>query len=130
MENLEQLLKMVEKNFTEKDKREKFEYEYKNNVFEVLTMTRKEKMDFVFSFHDDKKNAAAFYEWMKPCIYKSFQLKELAIKAKEEGYIKTYYEIVDFLFDPEDMTKIMKFIVKINNMSNFSNEVNDFQKKQ
>lgn len=129
MENLEQLLKRVEKNFTEKDKREKVEYVYKDNTFEVLTMTRKEKMDFVFSYKGDKKNVAAFYEWMKPFIYKSFQLKELALKAKEEGYIKTYYEIVDFLFDPEDLTKIMKFIAEINNMSNFSNEVNDFQKK-
>ena len=130
MENLEKLLKTVEKNFTDKDKREKFEYVYNDNTFEVLTLTRKEKMDLMFSFSGDKTSQKDVYEWMKPCIYKTFQLKELAIRAKEEGYINTYYEIIDFLFEPEDFGNILSFIFKINNLKNFSKEVNELQKKQ
>ena len=129
MENFEKLLKRVEKNFLEKDERKKVEYTYKDMNFEVLTFNRAEKAELLFSWSGEEHNLKAAYNWMKPWIYKAFQLKELAIKAKEEGYIKTYYEVMDYLFDPEDIPIIIDFIAKINDMKNMTKEVNELQKK-
>lgn len=130
MENLEKLLRKIEKNFTEKDKRQKVEFVYKGDTYEVLTMTRAEKMDLIFSFMGNHKNLKEVYQWMKPLIYKSFQLKDVALKAKDEGYIRTYYEVVDYLFEPEDLSEIMQFISKINNLEKITEEANELQKKQ
>ena len=129
MENLEKMLKRVEKNFLEKNERKKVEYTYKDMSFEVLTFNRAEKAELLFSWVGGEYNLKDVYMWLKPWIYKAFQLKDIAVKAKEEGYIKTYYEVIDYLFDPEDIPKIMEFIAKINDMKNITKEVNELQKK-
>lgn len=66
----------------------------------------------------------------KPVIYKSFQLKEAAVEAKERGFIKSYYDVVDMLFEPPDIIKIIEFLLKANNLQNFKNEELAFEKKQ
>ncbi len=129
MANLDKLLKKIEKNYNEKDKKEIFEYIYGDETFEVLSLNRAEKAEFIFSYKGKNQTFKEAYEWFKPWIYKSFQLKETAILAKENGYIKTFYEVVDMLFEPEDILSIMKFIYKINDLGNFTDEVNKLQKK-
>lgn len=130
MKNLEQLLKKVEKNYTYKNKREKTEFTLNGEIYEVLTLTRDEKFDLMFSRHKDFKTYKDIYEWIKPFIYKTYQLKELALKAKEEGYINTYLEVVDMLFEADSIPLIVEHLFEINNLQTFKNEVLKLQKKQ
>ena len=130
MKNLEQLLKKVEKNYTDKNKREKSEFTLNGEIYEVVTLTRDEKFDLMFSRHKDLKTYKDIYEWIKPFVYKSFQLKDLALKAKEEGYINTYLEVVDMLFEVDSIPLIVNYLFEINNLQAFKNEVIELQKKQ
>ena len=54
---------------------------------------------------------------MKPFIYRALDLSQLATKAKEEGYIKSYYDVIDALFEPAEIFEIIAFIMKINNIT-------------
>ena len=94
MQNLENILKKVEENYHAKDKKEKTEFNLKGETYEVILLNRLEKADLIFSKQNGNfKNLKEIYEWLKPVIYKSFQLKEAVIKAKEKGFITSYYEI-------------------------------------
>lgn len=132
MKNVENLLNQIEANYLSKNKKEKFSLEIKNEIFEVEGLTRSEKLDLMFSLKTSEKgNFGEIYEWMKPVIYKSLKLKDVALKAKENGYIKTYLEVIEMLFEPEDILKIMEFIIEKNNLNPravFQEEV-EFQKK-
>lgn len=130
MENLEELLKTVEKNFLDKDKKETVNFTLRGKEYEVLLFTRSEKAEMYFSKKRNMNEMKEIYEWIKPFIYKAFQLKEVAKKAKEEGYINTYYEIVDMLFEPEDIPLIVDFIFKANRMEHYEKEEIELQKKQ
>ena len=132
MKNVENLLNQIEANYLSKNKKEKFSLEIKNEIFEVEGLTRSEKLDLMFSLKTSEKgNFGEIYEWMKPVIYKSLKLKDVALKAKENGYIKTYLEVIEMLFEPEDILKIMEFIIEKNNLNPkavFKEKV-EFQKK-
>ena len=130
MKNLEQLLKKVEKNYTDKNKREKVDFNLNGEIYEVLTLTRDEKFNLMFSKNKDFKTLKDIYDWVKPFIYKSFQLKDLALKAKEEGYINTYLEVVDMLFEADNIPLIIGYLFEINNLHAFKNEALELQKKQ
>ena len=54
---------------------------------------------------------------MKPFIYKALDLKELAVRAKEAGYITSYYDVVEALFQPEEIVEIIAFLAEINNVT-------------
>lgn len=129
MGNLDKLLKKIEKNYFNKDKREKSTLTIKDIEYEVVTLTRGEKSDLFFSQTKELKTMKDIYKWLQPFIYKSLQLKDIANKAKEEGYINSYYEIIDLLFDVNEISEIIKHIFKINNLENYKNEVLEFQKK-
>ena len=132
MENIENLLKKIEENYQNKNVRKKTTIEIKGSIFEVEGLTGSEKLNLMFSIKTGGKgNFGEVYEWMKPIIYKSLNLKDIAIKAKENGYIKTYLEVIEMLFEPEDILKIMEFIIEENNLNPkavFQEEV-EFQKK-
>lgn len=130
MENLDKLLRKVEKNYSDKEKRETSTLTIKDSDYEVVTLTRSEKSDLFFSQTKELKTMKDIYKWLQPFIYKSLQLKPLALKAKEMGYINSYYEIIDMLFEVDEIAQIVKHIFKINNLENYKNEVLDFQKKQ
>lgn len=130
MENLDKLLRKIEKNYSDKEKRETSTLTIKDNDYEVVTLTRSEKSDLFFSQTKELKTMKDIYKWLQPFIYKSLQLKPLALKAKEMGYINSYYEIIDMLFEVDEIVQIVKYIFKINNLESFKNEVLDFQKKQ
>lgn len=130
MENLDKLLRKIEKNYSDKEKRESSTLTIKDNDYEVVTLTRSEKSDLFFSQTKELKTMKDIYKWLQPFIYKSLQLKPLALKAKEMGYINSYYEIIDMLFEVDEIAQIVKYIFKINNLENYKDEVLDFQKKQ
>lgn len=131
MENLEKLLKKIEFNYHNKDKKETAEFKINDETYSVLLLNRSEKANLIFSRQNgDFNNLKEIYEWLKPVIYKSFQLKEAAVEAKERGFIKSYYDVVDMLFEPPDIIKIIEFLLKANNLQNFKNEELAFEKKQ
>lgn len=131
MENLEKLLKKIEFNYHNKDKKETAEFKINDETYNVLLLNRSEKANLIFSKQNGEfNNLKEIYEWLKPVIYKSFQLKEAAVEAKERGFIKSYYDVVDMLFEPPDIIKIIEFLLKANNLQNFKNEELAFEKKQ
>ena len=131
MENLEKLLKKIEFNYHNKDKKETAEFKINDETYNVLLLNRSEKANLIFSRQNGEfNNLKEIYEWLKPVIYKSFQLKEAAVEAKERGFIKSYYDLVDMLFEPPDIIKIIEFLLKANNLQNFKNEELAFEKKQ
>ena len=131
MENIEKLLKKIEFNYHNKDKKETAEFKINDETYNVLLLNRSEKANLIFSRQNGEfNNLKEIYEWLKPVIYKSFQLKEAAVEAKERGFIKSYYDVVDMLFEPPDILKIIEFLLKANNLQNFKNEELAFEKKQ
>lgn len=130
MNNLDKLLKKIEKNYADKDKREKHELVIKDETYEVITLTRSEKFDVFFSQDANFTTIKDVYKWLQPFIYKSLQLKDAAVKAKEEGYINSYLEVIDMLFEANEIQTIIEFILKINNLEKIKYEVIEAQKKQ
>jgi hypothetical protein len=54
---------------------------------------------------------------MKKFIYNCLNLKELAVKAKEAGLINSYYDVIEALFEPEQIIEIIAFITEINGIT-------------
>ena len=130
--NIDKLLKKVEKNALDKDKQEVKELVVGGEVYEVLTMTRKEKCDFIYSRDASKTdmNIGELVKWAKPYIYRALQLKDLAVKAIDAGYIEKYHDVVDYLFEPTEILEIIAFITEINNMTMVQEEELEEIKKQ
>lgn len=132
MANLDKLLRKIEKNKENENQTKTFNLTIGGEDFEVCTMTRKEKRDFVYAQEAStgKMTAGEIVKKMKPFIYKALNLKELAVKAKEEGYITSYYDVVEALFEPDEVLEILAFIMEINNISGetVKNEVEEIKK--
>ena len=82
-------------------------------------LTEKEKKEFVYMQQAGRISftVGEMVKMMKPFIYKSFtELPALATKAKEEGLIKSYYDIVEELFSPAELIEIIEFITDINKL--------------
>lgn len=109
MANLDLLLQKIEKNYETKEKTETEEFTVGGNTFEVRTMTRKEKSDIMFSLETGYKTKDVVQIMIKP-IYYCFNLKDLAVRAKDAGYIKNYYEVVEMLFDPIELFEIITYL--------------------
>lgn len=119
MANLDKLLRKIEQNKETENNTKTYPLEIAGEKFEVKTMTRKEKRDFVYAQEAGSANMTAgdIVKKMKPFVYKSLNLSELAVKAKDEGYIKNYYDVVEALFEPEEILEIISFITTINGIS-------------
>ena len=119
MANLDKLLRKIEKNVETENDVKTYPLEIAGEKFDVKTMTRKERRDFIYmqDATSDKFNAEALVKKMKPFIYKSLDLSQLAVKAKDAGYIKSYYDVVEALFEPTEIFEIIAFIMKINDIS-------------
>lgn len=131
MENIEKLLKKVEKNYSIKNKRETTQFDVGGETYEVLLPTRGEVAAIIFSKKiKGNETLKDLYDWLKPHIYKMFQLKELAVASIEAGFIKTHYEIIDTLFNADEIAKIIAFIMEKINPNDFLDKEIEFQKKQ
>jgi hypothetical protein len=96
-------------------------------------MTRKEKRDFIYAQEAGTANMTAgdIVKRMKPFVYKALDLAPLATKAKDEGLIKSYYDVVEALFEPEQILEIISFITTINGITseNVNEEIEDIKKQ-
>ena len=119
MANLDKLLKKIEKNKETANDVKIHQLTIGDDTFDVKTMTRSEKREFIYAQEAGKANMTAgdIIKKMKPFIYKALNLKELAVKAKDAGYINSYYDVVEALFEPEQLIEIIAFITEINNIS-------------
>ena len=133
MANLDKLLKRIEKNKETAEEIKTFPLTIAGETFEVKTMTRREKREFFYAQEAGKTNFTAgdLIRKMKPFIYKALDLKELAVKAKEQELITSYYDVVEALFEPDEILEIINFIVEINNISatNAESELDDIKKQ-
>ena len=123
----------IEKNKETAEEIKTFPLTIAGETFEVKTMTRREKREFFYAQEAGKTNFTAgdLIKKMKPFIYKALDLKELAVKAKEQELITSYYDVVEALFEPDEILEIINFIVEINNISatNAESELDDIKKQ-
>lgn len=119
MANLDKLLRKIEKNVETENDVKTYPLEIAGEKFEVKTMTRKQRRDFIYSQDANGGNLKAdeLVKKMKPFIYNALDLSQLAEKAKDEGYIKSYYDVIEALFEPTEIFEIIAFIMKINNIT-------------
>ena len=119
MANLDKLLRKIEKNKETENETKTYPLEIAGETFDVRTMTRKERQDFIYAQDANSGNMTAgdLIKKMKPFIYKSLDMAQLATKAKDAGYIKSYYDVVEELFEPTEIFEIIAFIMKINNIT-------------
>lgn len=117
--NLDKLLKKIEKNTETEEEQQTYPLEIAGETYEVKTMTRRQKADFLYAQETGKSNMTIgdVVKRSKKFIYDSLQLSQLAVKAKEAGFIKSYYDVIEALFEPEQILEIIAFIMKINNLS-------------
>ncbi len=116
MNILNKLLMKTENNFLNKDKTQKVNFRLKGEVHEVLLLSEREKKNLIFSQKFGKTTIKEIYETMKPFIYTSFQLKELALKAFENGYIQRHYDVIEMLFSADEIVRIIKFMIEANGL--------------
>ena len=119
MANLDKLLKKIEKNKETENEVKTHPLTIGGETFDVKTMTRAEKRQFIYTQETGKSSMTAgdIVKKMKPFIYKALDLKELAVKAKEAGHIQAYYDVVEALFEPEEIIEIIGFITEINGIT-------------
>lgn len=119
MANLDKLLKKIERNKETENEVKTHPLTVAGETFDVKTMTRAEKRQFVYAQETSGKamTAGDIVKKMKPFIYKALDLKELAVKAKEAGLIQSFYDVVEALFEPEQIIEIIAFITEINGIT-------------
>jgi len=119
MANLDKLLRKIEKNKETENETKTFPLTIAGETFDVRTMTRKERQDFIYAQDANSANMSAgdLIKKMKPFIYKSLDMAQLATRAKDAGYIKSYYDVVEALFEPNELLEIINFIIEINNIT-------------
>ena len=119
MANLDKLLRKIEKNKETENEVKTYPLEIAGEKFEVKTMTRKQRRDFIYAQDANSGNLKAddLVKKMKPFIYNALDLSQLATKAKDAGYITSYYDVIEALFEPTEIFEIIAFIMKINNIT-------------
>ena len=122
--NLDKLLKKIEKNKETENEITTHPLTIGGETYEVKTMTRSQKREFIYQQTGSKDfTAGDVVKRMKKFVYQALDLKELAVKAKDAGYISAYYDVVEALFEPEEILEIIGFITEINNIG--SQELED-----
>jgi hypothetical protein len=116
MANLDKLLKKIEKNKEAENEVTVHQLKVGDETYDVTTMTRSQKRDFMYAQGTSQESLTVgeITKKMKPFIYRSLDLKELAVRAKDAGYINAYYDVVEALFEPEQIIEIISFIMEIN----------------
>jgi hypothetical protein len=132
MANLDKLLRKIELNKEKENEVKTFPLTIGEETFDVKSMTRSEKRQFIYAQETGKSSMTAgdIVKKMKPFIYKALDLKELAVKAKDAGFIQSYYDVVEALFEPEQIIEIIAFITEINGISEkvVEDELEDLKK--
>lgn len=115
--NLDKLLKKIEINKKKTDEQKTHTLVIGGETYEVKTLTRARKRDYLYSNEIGKTNMT-IGELVKksiPYIYHSLELGQLAERAKADKLIVRNFDIVELLFEPEEIVEIIGFISEINN---------------
>lgn len=116
--NLNKLLKRIELNHNEPEQKI-YTLNIAGEEFQVKTMTRKRKRDFFYMnrVSGNDMTIGDIVERAKPFIYEALGLAPLAERAKQDKLIVRYYDIIEALFEPDEIIRIISFITDINGIT-------------
>lgn len=117
--NLDKLLKKLEINKNTENEQKTYPLEIGGDTYEVKTFTRSQKRDFMYAFEtgQNKLKIGDVIKRSIPFIYKALNLSLLAERAKQDKLIVKYNDVVELLFEPEELMQIIAFIMEINGIS-------------
>lgn len=118
--NLDRLLKKIERNKLSENEQKTFTLSVGGENYEIKTLTRVKKREFLYMNEIGRANLTIgdFVKKSIPYIYISVVgLKELAQKAKGNNLIVRYHDVVEYLFEPDEIIQIVAFMAEINNIS-------------
>lgn len=122
--NLDKLLKKVELNKNTENEQKTYPLTIGGETYEVKTLTRAKKREFLYmnEIGQAKLKVGDIVKRAIPFIYISLDLAALAERAKQDKLIVKYYDIVELLFEPDEIIQIIAFITEINNLTETSIE--------
>lgn len=122
--NLHQLLLRVEANASKNEATKEYEIVIGEDTYKVRTLTREEKRSMIYSRRiKQEMTVGDIVKWAIPYIYKSLQLADVAQAARAKELIVKYHDIVELLFEPQQILEILEFISDINNLASEPKEV-------
>lgn len=118
MKSLDEYLKKLEEKNKAPEQTYTIHIDSLDDDMEIRTLTHSEKKDLIYS---EKIKKETIGDMLTPVmiktIYNCMNLNALAVAAKEKGLIKSYYDIVEHLFEPDDLAEIILKIYEINGLS-------------
>lgn len=131
MENLDKYLKRIEDNLNYKTEEYEIEVKSIGNTMKIRTLTLPEQRAWYNSMPIGGTKLVGDYTTnptFRKIIYDVMDLKEIAVVAKEKGLIKSYYDVLDYLFTVEDLVDIIKDISdRMERQSQTDDGVNDLK---
>ena len=117
--NLDKLLKKIELNKNSENDQKTYPLTIGGETYEVKTLTRAKKREFFYMNEIGKTNLKIgdVVKQSIPFIYNSLNLAQLAERAKQDKLIVKYYDIVELLFEPDEIIQIIAFMTEINGIS-------------
>lgn len=117
--NLDKLLKKIELNKNSENDQKTYPLTIGGETYEVKTLTRAKKREFFYMNEIGKTNLKIgdIVKQSIPFIYSSLNLAPLAERAKQDKLIVKYYDIVELLFEPDEIIQIIAFMTEINGIS-------------
>ena len=117
--NLDKLLKKLELNKANENEQKTYPLTIGGETYEVKTLTRAKKREFFYMNEIGKTNLKVgdIVKQSIPFIYHSLNLAPLAERAKQDKLIVKYYDIVELLFEPDEIVQIIAFMTEINGIS-------------
>lgn len=118
--NLDKLLKKIELNKQTENEVKTFPLTIGEETYQIRTLTRAKKREFLYMNEIGKSNLTIgdIVKKSIPYIYQSIEgIKDLAERAKQEKLIVKYYDVIEYLFEPDEIIEIVGFMTEINNIS-------------
>ena len=117
--NLDKLLKKLELNKANENEQKTYPLTIGGETYEVKTLTRAKKREFFYMNEIGKTNLKVgdIVKQSIPFIYHSLNLAPLAERAKQDKLIVKYSDIVELLFEPDEIVQIIAFMTEINGIS-------------
>lgn len=118
--NLDKLLKKIELNKQTENEVKTYPLTIGDETYQIRTLTRAKKREFLYMNEIGKSNLTIgdIVKKSIPYIYQSIEgIKDLAERAKQEKLIVKYYDVIEYLFEPDEIVEIVGFMTDINNIS-------------
>jgi len=117
--NLDKLLKKLELNKQTAEEQKTYPLTIDGETYEVKTLTRAKKREFLYMNEAGKAKFTVgdIVKKSIPYIYSSLGLAPLAERAKADKLIVKNYDVVELLFEPDEIIEIVAFISEINGIS-------------